>query len=85
MTVAANSIASYLSLDNVELGNRQRLVLEALRYAPACNRALAKRLRLPVNVITPRVKELRDLGLVTEAWDDIDPETNRPVIVWRAV
>jgi len=83
--VQPTSIAAYHGLDNVELGSRQREVYDELRHGPACNRALAKRLKRPVNAITPRVYELRQLGLVKEAWRDEDTETGRPVIVWQAV
>ena len=41
------------------------------------NAALSKLLRLPINTVTPRVLELRQLGLVVEAYQDSDGITGR--------
>ena len=49
------------------------------------NLDIARLLNWPINSVTPRVKELRDKGLVEEAYRDIHPETGRRVIYWRAV
>ena len=52
-----------------ELGNRQYQVYKALlSIEPACNKEIAKKLDLPINEVTPRIKELRYKGVVEEAY-----------------
>ena|ERR1039458_3681198 len=70
------------------LGARQALVLEYLRYAgPHTNTEIAHALNLPINVITPRIKELRSdqLGsLVIEAGARHCQITGNMAKVWKA-
>lgn len=50
------------------LGKKQKEVLDALRFFPdATNAELAARLNWPVNRITPRVLEIRKMGLILDA------------------
>ena len=49
------------------------------------NRELSELLRLPINCITPRVKELREKGHVIEAGSKFDNVTQRNVTVFKAV
>ena len=47
------------------LGRRQREVYDTLKsIGPADNLTLSRALRLPINSVTPRVLELRELGLI---------------------
>ena len=49
------------------LGERQRKVFGVIAENPGlCNLEIASRLHWPINCITPRVKELRGLGVVGE-------------------
>jgi hypothetical protein len=71
-----------------DLGARQALVLEYWRNAgPHTNTEIAHALHLPINVITPRIKELRstELGsLVLEAGARRCQITGNTAKVWRA-
>ena len=49
------------------LGAKQKAVMNALRFFPdATNAELAAHLNWPVNRVTPRVLELRKMGLILE-------------------
>jgi hypothetical protein len=68
------------------LGPRQKAVLGALRtLGNATNEEVSKFLRLPVNRITGRTKELRDMELVIEAGQRICKVTGSKVNAWTAV
>lgn len=55
------------SLAAQNLGAKQKKVLDALRFYPnATNAELAAKLGWPINRVTPRIKELRELGLVMD-------------------
>ena len=67
-----------------KLGRRQKLVFETLRkIQPATNTMLAKYINFPINVITPRVFELRGMHLVEEDHRDRCPITGKRAIFWR--
>ena len=64
MTVADTSLMAY---DKVleSLGQRQRVILNGLKkYGPTTNKELSKCLGIEINKVTPRVQELRKLGMV---------------------
>ena len=85
MTVATTSIASYRAMSPKEISRKQTQVLAFLvRRGPMSNRGLSKAMGWPVERITPRVNELRNLGLVELAGHELDTETNRVVCVWKA-
>jgi hypothetical protein len=68
------------------LGERQRLVLEALKYLKeADNLTISKYLNLPINTITPRIYELRMKKLVGVSKEDLSPVTHRKVIFWKVL
>ncbi len=76
------SLLAYQQLNN--LTARQRLVYNAIStLGTACNLNVSDYLHLPINSITPRVKELREKGLVEESHRDIHPATQRVSIYWR--
>jgi len=86
MTSEQTKIMSYLELTPAEIGQRQRQVLEALReLGSASNRQLSAHIGIPINCITPRVKELRTLGVVIPVGTEFDYETRRPVMKWRSL
>ena len=76
---------SRLAYDSIveSLGARQSDVYGAIkRFGEICNLQIAHELRLPINSITPRVKELRELGLVEEAAKR-KSATGRTAIYWK--
>ena len=68
-----------------EIGARQQCVLDALReMGSANNRMISARTGMPINSVTPRMNELRKLGLVELDREDRDKVTNRSTYYWRA-
>jgi len=69
-----------------DLGNQQETVYNTITEHPdSCNHELAKLLGWEINRVTPRVKELRDKGLVVCTHTKIDNSTNRSVMCWKTV
>jgi len=70
-----------------ELGERQLLVLNALRrIQPATNSMIANYLNKPINTITPRMHELRNQKkLVKYSFTDVCPITKRKAMFWRCI
>lgn len=67
-----------------DLGWRQRQVYQIIRKLKSCNNLqISQELHLPINRITPRVKELRDYGIVMQHKKDICKETGKLVIFWK--
>src|SRR5438128_919505 len=60
-TAAFDSIRDQLS----EKQRKVRLILQ--KFGPMDNEAIARALEWPINTVTPRIKELRELGVVIEA------------------
>jgi len=68
------------------LGHKQKMVYEALIILKsATNLMIAKYLNKPINTITPRCFELRQLKLVGVDKQEVDPNTKRKAIYWRCV
>lgn len=77
---------SYQQLTQADLGDRQRIVFETLDAHPdRSNRELAELLNWPINTITPRIKELREMGAVAQYGIKYDSQTNRNVMTWVTV
>ena len=84
MTTSTISIIAYRAFAPRDIGKRQSAVLSCLlNHGPLSNKELSDQMLLPINTITPRVKELRDLGLVELDHIHLDNSTNRPEQVWR--
>ena len=67
------------------LGERQKKVFNLIYSIPGLsNREISEKLLIAINSITPRVKELRDLGLVFELSKKYDETTERNVKIWAA-
>jgi hypothetical protein len=78
------SLDAYSSLSYKELGERQRQVyLALLAMGEATNKMIEKRSGIPINVVTPRIFELRQQGLVIESYRDFCPISKRKAIFWR--
>lgn len=73
--------------DAHKLNNVQAKVLQTLRKrsSPIHNRKLAVILGLPINIVTPRMFELRKRNLVGHAGYTLDQGTNRTVSQWAAI
>lgn len=72
-----------LSYHSLNLGEKQEQVYNAIeQYQPVTNRQLSNILHWPINSITGRVKELRDMGLVYKEWSAYDQVTERTVSTW---
>ena len=68
------------------LGERQLQVLKTIDKIEPCNNLMiSDYLNLPINSITPRVKELRGKRLVIKSHVGKCPITNRPTIFWRRI
>ena len=68
------------------LGERQKQVYECLKLIqPATNFMISRNLNIPINSVTPRVKELRDKKLVGVDFVDADLFTGRKAIYWKCV
>ena len=69
----------------VKLGERQADVLSAIeKYQPVSNLQLANILNWPINSVTGRVKELREMGMVINSGTAFDEMTERTVCLWAA-
>lgn len=67
-----------------ELSTRQKKVYKTIRKHKAINNTMiAKKLGTPINSITPRTHELRELGLVKKAFKAICPHTKRQTTFWK--
>lgn len=87
MGVRATSRQAFFTDVRPKLGQKQREVYQALLVSkrPVCNQELADYLGWPINAVTPRCQELRELGKVKEACRAVYPKTNRRVIYWKAI
>ena len=61
----STSIEAYNGIAH-KIGNNQRIIIKLLLRAkrPVTNREIAEELDWPINTITPRVRELADMGIV---------------------
>ena len=77
------SVEAYYSIIG-ELGQRQQEILDAIRkYKSVSNLDISRLLQLPINSVTPRVKELRDKGLVVFDCYKTDSITSRRMCKWK--
>lgn len=82
--ITQTSLLAYRSLSSTKINQRQSEVLEALEEIfPACNRQISDHSKLPINVVTPRMGELRRKRLVTIAYIGVDSRTGRKATFWR--
>lgn len=67
-----------------DLSSKQDKVLKLFkRYGLMCNEEVARLLSWPINCVTPRVLELRNLGLLRQQGTKYNTN-NRKVMVWGA-
>jgi len=76
------SLLAYFEIQ-ASLGAKQRLILDLfLKHGPMTNKMVAKKSNLPINSVTPRVKELRELEYI-EYSDTIIQLNGRKAILWQ--
>lgn len=81
--IQQTSLEAYKQISE-DLKGRQLEVYKALKFLETANNtSLALYLRWPINRITPRIKELRDLGLVKQDSIRKCPYTKKNTIYWR--
>lgn len=72
------------AINEIVNSKRRAMVYNAIVEFGECNNMMiSKRLNLPINCITGRVKELRDKGMVEESYKDYCPYTKQMTIFWR--
>lgn len=82
--INSTSLLAYNSIRGVIVGNKQKEVYMAIeRLGEANNKDIARLLGKEINTITPRVVELRSMGLVIWAGDARDPRTGRKTSYWK--
>lgn len=83
--ITDTSLDAYNSI-KPELGDRQRVVLDVIRYlGNPTNTEISRYTGLPINIITPRTNELREKGLVVDAGKKECSVTGRIVYSWKVV
>jgi predicted ArsR family transcriptional regulator len=83
MSIQDTSLHSWYELQS-KLGDRQKKVLDEIRKEPSTNAEIAARLEWPINCVTPRCKELREMGLVEDAGKVKCKATGRTAHLWQA-
>ena len=77
---------SIISFQNLQIGNRQKIVLNAFMNHGACtNLEISTWYNIPINQVTPRTNELVKLGLIKESHKRRCSISNRYAIAWRIV
>lgn len=67
----------------VDLGIRQAQVLDVIRrWQPISSERIAGHLHLQLHQVTPRVLELRELGLVVFCGEGVSQKSGRKVSLW---
>lgn len=69
-----------------KMGEMQRLILNIIKVYPnVSNHEISNIIHKPINCVTPRVKELRVMGFVTQGATKVDRQTGKNVMTWVAV
>ena len=80
--IQQTSIEAYKSIQP-HLGQRQEIIYDTIQQHPnVSNHDLSRILGLEINTITPRVKELRDFGLIRYSMIKEDRITGKAVMCW---
>ena len=79
----STSLEAYKQIEK-SISGRQKLVYQAIDFlGRANNREIAQHLDIPINEVTPRVNELRTLGLVVLAGKCKDPISHKLTMQWK--
>ena len=83
--IQETSLEAYKILEP-ELGNLQQIVYNTIADHPGMsNHDIARYLQWEINRATPRVKELRDKGIVFCSHYKTDLNTKRRVMCWKTI
>lgn len=83
MVVSDTSLLAYMA-ESYSFSHKQSIVYAFLRgFGPKTNSEIAKGLGWPINTVTPRVKELRTIGIVVDGGIRACGITGRNAHVWR--
>jgi len=86
MMIQDTSRHAYHEYKITKLKKSQSVVLDVIRYLRnPTNSEIRKFIGLPINVITPRTRELVKLGKVVEGKKRHCKITDKKVLTWRAV
>jgi len=81
--IQQTSLDAYESIVH-ELGDRQLQVYNALKtLGPSTNKMISAHLKLPINSITPRMLELREMKLVGVAF--VSKDGARNAVFWKII
>jgi len=84
--VVDTSRVAYREIKKKGLGDRQRAVLDVIRYLEnPTNNEISRFIGMPINTITPRTYELVESGSVIKGLKRICGVTGKKVLTWRAV
>lgn len=82
MALVDTSLLAYCDIKE-ELGARQQTILDVITYLGSCtNSEISKFSKLPINVVTPRVYELREKGCVVLDTKRFCKVTGRLAMAW---
>ena len=83
--IQSTSLEAYKVLQP-ELGTMQNMIYNILKVYPnSSNLDISRITHKPINSVTPRIKELRDKGLVIFSNYKKDRVTKRRVMCWKIV
>ena len=83
MAIQETSLEAFESIRS-DIGKMQELMLTTIYANPGMsNHDISRYLCLEINKVTPRVKEIRDMGLVYCSGTKRDRLTGRRVLCWR--
>ena len=77
-----SSLEAYQLITPVLPEKRYEVYQILLEHGPLTNKEIAEQLKWTINRVTPRVKELRDMGIVHRVDQVCDPESGITVNVW---
>lgn len=85
MMVQQTSIDSFKIVKLTQKTAQQKIYDTILSRGTATNRQISILTKIPINSVTARVKELREIGTVEQAGTEYDSTTERTVMTWRVV
>lgn len=86
MMIQDTSRSAYREIKKKGLGERQRVVLDVIRYLKnPTNSEISKFMGIPINTITPRTNELVKLGKVIQGLKRTCNVSGKTVLTWRAL
>jgi len=82
--IQSTSLEAYHSISPEELGFMQRMIYSCIIRNPGMsNHDISRYSQIEINKVTPRVKELRDMGMVVFSHHKKDRITHRRCMCWK--